>query len=185
MRLFMAIDPTPEITAFLNSEMAWWQQQLPDFVWTPPKNHHLTLRFLGELDEADIPAVKTGMARATAGLAPLSLALSGCGCFPNVERARLFWAGVGGDSLAKLHTLVAAINYEIAEGERDNRPFHPHMTLARARKPSQVPCTLLSRATASPPWLVTALHIYCSHLGSGAPRYQRIHSESLVKHPHL
>ncbi|MEO5349924.1 MAG: RNA 2',3'-cyclic phosphodiesterase [Magnetococcus sp. YQC-3] len=182
MRLFLAIDPTPEVATFLENERAWWQARLTDFIWMPSANYHLTLRFLGELDEAILPALQAGMARATTGSAPLALQMTGWGLFPSLQRGRIFWAGVGGDSLADLHSLVVAIHREITAGERDKRPFHPHMTLARARKPTQVSGTLLqTRATLSPPWPVTALHLYCSHLGSGPPRYQRLHSESLGK----
>ncbi|MEO5350698.1 MAG: RNA 2',3'-cyclic phosphodiesterase [Magnetococcus sp. YQC-3] len=137
MRLFLAVDPTPEVAAFLENERAWWQARLTDFVWIPAANYHLTLRFLGELDETLLPGLKAGMARAATGSAPLALAITGWGAFPSLRRSRIFWAGVGGDSLADLHTLVVAINREITAGERDNRPFHPHLTLARARKPTQ------------------------------------------------
>ncbi|MBF0400468.1 MAG: RNA 2',3'-cyclic phosphodiesterase [Magnetococcales bacterium] len=181
MRLFLALDPTPEVATFLDGERAWLQTQRTALVWIPKENYHLTLRFLGELNESDLPALQAGMARATTGVAPFTLQIAGWGGFPSMERGRIFWVGVAGTALPSLHTLVAAIHREITAGEQDDRPFHPHITLARARKPGwSSGTTLPTRATTSPPWPITALHLYRSQLGSGPPRYQLLHSEPLV-----
>jgi 2'-5' RNA ligase len=102
--------------------------------WVSPERMHLTLRFLGDTEDALIAGVAASMDRIARTFSPLSLELAGVGFFPDAHRPRIAWLGVGGES-EELARLESRLSEElIALGiDRDPRPFHPHLTLARVR----------------------------------------------------
>ena len=70
-----------------------------DARWVTEANLHLTLQFLGNVYEEQVPAIVQGLNRAAAGVAPFKLVISGVGVFPSVERPRVFWVGVSGETI--------------------------------------------------------------------------------------
>jgi 2'-5' RNA ligase len=104
--------------------------------WVRVENFHLTLRFLGSVDEATLGRVREALEDAAAGTAPFTVTLGGFGGFPTARAPRVVWVGVetGADALAALHARV-----EAALARRgippEGRPFHGHLTLGRARDP--------------------------------------------------
>ncbi|MEK6699325.1 MAG: RNA 2',3'-cyclic phosphodiesterase [Nitrospirota bacterium] len=134
MRTFIAIEIPDEI----KREMARAQEQLKrsgvEAGWTRPEGIHLTLKFLGEVEESRIPdimAALTGAARNTGGF---RIEIAGAGAFPNPKNARVVWLGISGDR-DKLATLQAAVE-EAMVGlgmEREDRAFTPHLTLGRIK----------------------------------------------------
>lgn len=131
MRAFIAIDLPEELRA----ELIRTQQRLRDSLaagaigWTPPTNWHLTLAFLGEV--ADAAPVVEAVRGACAATGPLELALGGLGTFGD----RVIWAGLEGPGKPALVNLTGAISRACAAlgFEADDRPYSPHVTLARAR----------------------------------------------------
>jgi len=102
--------------------------------WVPPRNMHLTLQFLGEVDPARTDAL--GAALAPLGARPaLTLGLGGLGAFPSVERPSVLWVGArtGVAELTELATAVAGALEPLGFAP-EARPFHPHLTLARVRR---------------------------------------------------
>jgi 2'-5' RNA ligase len=98
---------------------------------------HLTLAFLGDVDEARFPELGATLARALAGRAAPRLVLRGTGAFPGWERPRVLWAGLAEEPgaegrLAALHGALAAA-LDAARFARDEKPFAPHLTVARPR----------------------------------------------------
>jgi 2'-5' RNA ligase len=104
--------------------------------WTRPGNWHLTLKFLGEVDQARIP----GLCAELAGIehAPVTLQAAGGGVFPDRRRPRVLWAGLGrgGRAAAGLAALVdaACVHQGFAPRERE---FRPHLTVARVKRPAR------------------------------------------------
>lgn len=103
--------------------------------WVEPDNLHLTLRFLGDTPSADVPRLCDALAAAAGESARLSFIVHGVGAFPSPGvPPRVLWAGVrAGDELAALYRRVEDAVVQLgwpAEG----RPFHPHVTLARAER---------------------------------------------------
>src|SRR5438552_8300487 len=72
--------------------------------WVEPENIHVTLLFLGEVDNREVPAVCRVVADETAGHAPFEMTVEKLGCFPNPRRPRVLWIGVG-EGAAELITL--------------------------------------------------------------------------------
>jgi len=101
--------------------------------WARPATIHLTLRFLGDLEESILPSVIEAVERAAAGIAPFEMATSGIGAFPSPARPRVLWSGI--DAPDALYELHAALEDELkALGfARERRSFRPHVTLGRLR----------------------------------------------------
>ena len=103
--------------------------------WPDPANLHLTLKFLGEVPDGDVPGVCEAARRAATRSAPFSFALRGLGCFPPKGPARIVWAGVEpqGDGLLECQK---AVEDEMAElgFRREGRAYSPHLTIGRVRQ---------------------------------------------------
>lgn len=93
---------------------------------------HLTLKFLGDVPRARLDAIVTGLSTAAVKSRPFDLELGGVGVFPSRSRARVLWAGVGGDvpSLIDLQSELDKTMYGLGF-EMDRRPYTPHLTVAR------------------------------------------------------
>lgn len=108
--------------------------------WVPPVNMHVTVRFLGDMDEAQIPAVAESLGPLVGRHASFLATLRGLGCFPDARRPSVLWAGLD-QGAAQLERLAAEVN-EVLDGlgfPAQDRPFHPHLTLARARRGAPPP----------------------------------------------
>jgi 2'-5' RNA ligase len=130
MRLFVAIDLDPEVRERVARFSEGVRGLAPDVRWTPAESWHVTLKFIGEVSEEVFEKVKAQLAKASA--APSSIQFRGTGFFPTPRSARVFWAGVHGDSsltaLAEaVDRLLGAIGIPFEE-----RAFTPHLTLARS-----------------------------------------------------
>jgi len=120
--------------------------QLPGLRWIPESQLHFTLKFLGEIEDDRVAAAKAATsaasvaARAVAwgarSAGPFRLALEGLGAFPPVGPARVLWAGCGEGAEALTAVGAAVEEAFVAEGfPREERPFSPHLTLARVKDP--------------------------------------------------
>lgn len=135
MRLFVAIDVTPEVCDTLTRiQMRLRTRGLP-LRWSEPESIHLTLHFLGETDPALLELLHAALQRAASSMPMLRLGLADCGVFPDARRPQVVWAGVQGD-LAGLAALHQALAHELAALglALETRPYHPHLTLARTRR---------------------------------------------------
>lgn len=135
MPLFFAIELHDDLRGALHHAVAPLRAAEPDLAWVRPEKLHLTMKFLGEVNEE---AVET-LARAAGAVAvnhrPLDLTLGGIGAFPNFRRARVVWMGVASEPRLELlhHDLEVACGE--AGFEVEGRPFRPHITLGRVRAP--------------------------------------------------
>ena len=103
--------------------------------WPPVQNLHLTLKFLGDVPDADVPGVCEAARRAAERSAPFSFALEGLGCFPPKGPVRIVWAGVKPDGEGLLRCQKAVEDEMARVGFKpENRPFSPHLTIGRARQ---------------------------------------------------
>src|SRR5437867_392019 len=100
LRLFIAIElPEAWTAALTRAQDTLRGRGLDGLRWTRPEGIHLTLKFLGNVDERRVPELGASLEQAVAGLRPFTLRLSGLGSFGPPARPRVVWAGVTGDLL--------------------------------------------------------------------------------------
>lgn len=130
MRLFIAIELPPE----LKEALATLRGDLPGARWVAAEQIHLTLAFLGEVEEEKVEGLRTELAGIH--LPPFTLSLTGTGCFPNRHLPRVLWVGL--TPQLRLTNLVTAVQGAIAACGLpvEERPFSPHLTLARFKFPA-------------------------------------------------
>lgn len=147
-----------------------------DLRWVQGEQLHLTLRFFADLPPALGDAVAGAAAAACASAAPFDLEVRGLGRFPAHGPLRVIWAGLGAGR-EPLVALAAALGRELeARGfPVEERPFAPHLTLARARDPRGSKENARAVAAFAPSvgslgtQRVDALVLYRSDLGTGPP----------------
>ena len=171
MRLFVAIDLPDDI----RQSVADICRGLPGVRWLPPEQLHLTLRFIGDADDAVNAAIRKGLA--TIASLPFPLALNGAGCFPSPRRPRVLWVGLnGGEPLMQLQQKVETVVVMAAGLPAEERPFSPHITLARLKG---TPHHLLApyeeehRWFAATPFPVAEFHLYSSTLTPSGALHRR------------
>ena len=109
--------------------------EVPGVRWVSARPFHLTLAFLGDVDDTELNAVCRTVAEAAAGFAPFELRLEGLGVFPNPMRPRTLWVGLTGPGLDTLAALQTKIARAVADAgyPPDDTKFHPHVTLGRLK----------------------------------------------------
>lgn len=103
--------------------------------WVRPEGIHLTLKFLGDVNPSDMQSVHQVILETVPRFSPFSFSVGGLGCFPNVRHPRVIWIGVeerSGELAALTEELEQA--FAVQGFERENRRFHPHLTLGRIRR---------------------------------------------------
>jgi 2'-5' RNA ligase len=146
MRLFIALDIAAEIRARLTEYMERARLLAPEARWARVEGLHITLKFIGHVDDAAMGKIKAALAPIKA--VPFEVKFTGVGFFPNPNAARVFWAGVdGGDHLAPLASTIDAALEKLGFPS-ETKPYHPHLTLART---SSRPLRGLRPLLADPP----------------------------------
>lgn len=178
-RLFLGVPLAAEARAALSAQIG---ELLPPELPVrpvPPANWHLTLRFLGATAPELLADLRVELSSAELGNA-FPITFGGLGTFPRASRARALWIGISA-GLEPLQQLAGAVERcaRSAGFEPDERPFSPHLTLARLREPTDLSQLV---ATAIPPTVsqtVAEIVLFRSHLGAGPPRYEPVDRFSL------
>jgi 2'-5' RNA ligase len=162
-RLFVAID-VPDI---VRAKLASLKTSIDGARWVPAEQIHLTLRFIGDA-EAELERSIRGALRGVAA-ASFEIAVKGVGQFPKDRPARVLWVGV--EPEAPLVALASAVEEALhATGlTPEDRPFSPHITLARLKDRRLPPVKRFleeNAAIASDPFRVGAIELYASVLSS-------------------
>jgi 2'-5' RNA ligase len=136
IRSFVAIELSEEAKEGLARLRRELERDEHRFVkWVDSGGIHLTLKFLGNIPSKRVAEITEALGKATQGISPFHLEISGIGAFPSVKQVRVLWVGVGGevDKLSKLQqnvdSALAALGFA-----KEERPFVPHLTLARIRE---------------------------------------------------
>jgi 2'-5' RNA ligase len=176
MRLFVAIAPPPPVLDELDALVRPLRAGRQELRWTAREAWHVTLAFLGEVDEPAVTRLLPRLERAAHHHPSIPLAFSGAGAFPAASRANVLWSGLSGDrrALARLAESVAAGATRAGAPPPDKRRrFQPHLTLARCRIPADV--TELVAVLAGHrglPWTADHIHLVRSRIGgTEQPRY--------------
>lgn len=138
MRAFIAIDLPESLHAALAQTQQAFRSACPDARWTRPEGIHLTLKFLGEISDAQAKQVVEALTP-IGRFEPFRVEVQGFGFFPQARRPRVFWVGV--EAPPALAELAVRIEHEMEKAgfAREDRAFTPHLTLARFQVPRPQP----------------------------------------------
>jgi RNA 2',3'-cyclic 3'-phosphodiesterase len=177
MRMFVAIVPPDEAVESLAEFLEPRRDAGPDLRWTDPEQWHLTLAFMPAAPDRVLDDLVERLARVSRRHEPVPLRVAGAGSFPNPYASRVLWAGLehDGDALRHLARGIRGVCAKAGAGP-EGGPFHPHITLARTRRPVEASRWLrVLDPYAGPAWVAREVTLISSHLGEGRgnrPRYE-------------
>jgi len=173
MRLFVAAHPPADVLEETERAERFLRRRIPALRarFVPVFQRHLTLSFLGEVDEGDLEGVKAAVHEAAGATEPFELRTAGLGVFPGPRRPRVFWLGLeGATSVAGelARGLAARMPVAVADAAAPGG-FVPHVTLARVKalaggNEATVRDALSAYRAAHLPWRLTHVALYASVL---------------------
>ena len=103
-----------------------------------PENLHITLKFLGDVDEGRLERIFHAVRETLSGINPFKIMLRGVGAFPSIRRPEVIWIGLGegADNLVRIMTALESSLAKIGFPREKREPV-PHLTIARVKKPSK------------------------------------------------
>jgi 2'-5' RNA ligase len=134
IRTFIAVDiakPIRDRTIALQETLARTGTEVN---WVEPQNLHVTLLFLGEVDNREVPRVCQLVAGCTQKHAAFPMSVETVGCFPNPRRPRVVWVGIGegAEPLCAIHDALEVALQDLGY-RREERRYTPHITLGRVK----------------------------------------------------
>jgi len=139
-RIFTAIDISDEARRKISDYIEDLRGEFSDLRvgWERVEKLHLTLKFLGDIDEKRLKSLVDAVEETAGQLLNFKLQISGTGAFPSPRNARILWLGVRDErgSLPRLNEILET-ECERKGFEKERRNFKPHLTIARLREPPQ------------------------------------------------
>ena len=136
-RIFVAVTLAPALLAAVGGVRSRLAEVDSGLRWVPPGNLHFTLKFLGGITPSQLTGVVAAAHEVAARTQRFSITLAGLGAFPSARRPRVVWIGV---SSGAGHLVALAEDLDVALRQmrvaREDRPFRPHLTIARVRDAS-------------------------------------------------
>lgn len=186
MRLFVAVN-LPAAT-----RRAAWEAAAPlraallPMRWVAEPAIHITLKFLGEVDEPLVPDIAAALDAAVREVRAFELALGGCGAFPDQHRPRVLWLGIAQHSALELLANDVERALSAFGFESELRPFQPHLTLGRAEKRARPGDfrgldKLVARVEFAAVMPVESVDLMHSVLGREGPTYAVLHRAVLQR----
>jgi RNA 2',3'-cyclic 3'-phosphodiesterase len=178
MRTFIALDLPSEIRSHLSDYVDQVRQFAPDARWARIESLHVTLKFIGEVSDAKVEEIKTALTQVKGK--PFAIEFKDIGFFPAPKSARVFWAGVNApDDLTQLAEATESAVEKVGIA-CEKRPYHAHLTLARAPEGARHCFRLLQERLSAEPapqfGTMTAqeFFLYQSQIMRGGARYTRL-----------
>ncbi|MDQ4095262.1 MAG: RNA 2',3'-cyclic phosphodiesterase [Actinomycetota bacterium] len=177
LRLFVAASVPAPLLAELARATVGLRERWPSARWTPPENQHVTLKFLGWVDEGLTPALHEVVATTAAEHDPAKVSLAGLGVFPGPTAARVLWAGLD-DPKGLLRSLANDLDERLEPlgFESEQRPFRAHVTLARFKERVRADGLPGLDLGENAVFGVQAIELFRSHLSPRGPRYEVVRS---------
>jgi 2'-5' RNA ligase len=179
-RVFCAIHLPQEVREKVSAHSIRLRQELPEAnaSWNRPDNIHLTVKFLGDTPESRVKSLSSAAANAAMSVEPFPIGVQGSGVFPNLRAPRVLWVGIE-DLNGTLARFYLRFEEECAKAgfKKEMRAFHPHLTLARLRKPQHARALAQAhtRLQLEPiEFTASELLVIRSELSSGGSKYTTI-----------
>jgi 2'-5' RNA ligase len=177
IRTFIGVDIGDEI----RKKAVAVQQQLArsgaEVKWVTPESMHVTVLFLGEVDDRDVLPVCRAVEAVAAREPSFPLRVSGVGAFPTPRRPKVVWAGVtdGAEPLRRLYEQLEAKMLDLGCYRKEERGYTPHLTLGRTRSEADG-FALAPELTKLLAWdggrtVVTEVLVFSSELRRDGPEY--------------
>ena len=136
LRSFIAIELPPHIRVSLERITSQLKTAATDVRWVKTDDIHLTLKFLGAIEEERVPEIAGCIEQCIAGILPFTISVRCLGAFPNDHNPQVIWIGVV-DEGGRLSIIQQALEIALARigFKSEKRPFAPHLTLGRLKSP--------------------------------------------------
>ena len=177
-RVFVGIDLSRKFSQLIPMLRTTVREQDGDIKWISGKNLHLTLSFLGNIDDSKIDSLITDL-QEVKKFPEFTLSVRGTGIYPSSEAPKVFWLGIeqGYDELSNINGIVEELSSKYKEIQREEK-FVPHITIGRiksAKKSAKFNATTFLNAVYSPIEIyVNTINLYESCLTPDGPRYKII-----------
>ncbi|MFH1504570.1 MAG: RNA 2',3'-cyclic phosphodiesterase [Candidatus Omnitrophota bacterium] len=175
MRVFIAITLPIGIKKKIEKAEASFKECGLDAIWVKAENIHLTFKFLGNVDEKNIPSMKKEIEETASQFNSLTLNLENFGFFPSEKRPRVFFVSTDKEEILKkisqeLENRLGKIGFE-----KEDR-FKSHITLARLKSPKNIDCLIkkIKNTKIEANFPVQEITLYKSTLTSSGPIYNKI-----------
>jgi 2'-5' RNA ligase len=133
IRAFIAVKIAPATIHKIADAAGKLKASITDVRWVNPDNIHLTLKFLGDIDESQIEPIEHALARNLKGFSRFAISAKGLGVFPGPRRPRILWVGLDQPRLVQLARTVEAAVVPLGFPP-EQRGFQPHLTIGRFRQ---------------------------------------------------
>jgi 2'-5' RNA ligase len=173
MRSFLAIEIPGQIRKKVNQLITQEKKNRLPIKWIRFENLHITMKFLGEIDESKQREIIPVLERICKTFIPFNINLEGIGCFPHVRNPRVLWIGVK-YGVTVLTDIACEIEKNLgAIGFIRDKHFHAHLTIGRTRKFCKVD-SLLAKPFISENFPVNSITLFESILKPEGPIYQAL-----------
>jgi len=133
IRAFVAVDLEPQTVQKIAETIARLRPRMPVIRWLPPTNFHLTLKFLGDIEEAKVAPIAAALERELYPFSCFTINAKGLGVFPDLKRPRILWVGLVCGELNALASRVEKALFPFGFAA-ERRAFAPHLTVGRWRE---------------------------------------------------
>ena len=180
----MALNLPDHMRRALWSAIAPLRDRALPIKWVKPEGIHLTLKFLGDVEDAQQSAVVDALGRAAHGARPLALTVESFGAFPQPARARVVWAGVTAEPALELLQHAVEREFTPLGFPTEARTFRPHVTLGRAARDARPAAfrgldQALDALTFAETVVIETVDLMRSTLQSSGAVYETVHRERL------
>lgn len=181
-RTFIAVDLAAGVKARAAEAIRQLAASGAEVSWVATENMHLTLKFLGNVREEEIPDICRVVSSAAAGMEAFEIICRGIGAFPSLEEPRTVWIGIdeGSDELCQLQSSIEdALKRELGF-PKEARRFLPHLTLGRVKRESDPSRDALASLIAAAGdydadlTVIDEVVVYSSFLRRTGPEYEAI-----------
>lgn len=133
IRAFLAIDLEPQVIGKIYRSIDDLRERIPAVRWVPMTNLHLTVKFLGNVEEAQVEPIAAALREQLYLFPRCTINAKGLGVFPERGRPKILWVGLTGNELAGLAAKVQSSLLPLGFAP-EQRSFTPHLTIGRWRE---------------------------------------------------
>lgn len=173
MRTFLAIEIPKHIRKKINTFIQEEKEKNLPIKWVKFDNLHITLKFLGEIDEKKKQEMTPAIQEVAKQYTSFNMSLEGVGCFPSPRNPRVLWIGAKEGS-EHLCTIAQVLEEKLVQfGFKEEKRFHPHLTIGRIKKFCKVD-TLLEKDIKTEFFSINSITLFKSTLKPEGPIYEEL-----------